>query len=136
MLIDTNVWSEIAKPRPEPRVSHWVALNFDACILSTIVQAEIVYGIVLAEDATRRAILQAFHDDLVLRIADRLLPFDTSAAVAFGSLRAKLKRSGELIGERDMLIAAHALALDVPLVTRDIGDMARTGAVIIDPWTA
>ncbi len=134
MLVDTNVWSELAKSRSDPRVSRWVALNFDACLLSAIVQGEMLYGIAGSRDETRRAALQAFHDDLVLRIADRLRPFDTPAAAAFGTLRARLQRSGTLIGERDMLIAAHALALDVPLVTRDVGDMERTGAIIIDPW--
>ncbi len=136
MLIDTNVWSELSRRSPDPKIVGWVKANFDACILSAIVQAEMQYGIAKADDGRRRNELRAFHDDLVSKIGDRLLPFDMPAAVAWGTLRATLHRAGKLIGERDMLIAAQALSLGVPLVTRNVGDMERTGAMIINPWRA
>lgn len=135
MLIDTNVWSELTKRRPEPSVTRWIANNFGICILSTVVQAEMQYGMAKTVDDRKRDELRTFHDDLVGRIGNRLLPFDTPAAIAWGKLRARLQRSGQLIGDLDMLIAAHALALGVPLVTRNVADMERTGAEIIDPWT-
>lgn len=134
MLIDTNVWSELSKPRPNAAVIEWMARNFEACILSTIVLAEIRYGIALATDGQRRDVLQTFHDDLIDKLCNRIVPFDDDAASAWGPLRARLKQTGALIGERDMLIAAHALALGVPLVTRNVADMERTGVVIINPW--
>ena len=133
VLIDTNVWSELPRPRPHPNVRAWLATNFGQCIFSAIVVAEIEYGIALAPDATARGRLQQFLDDLLIRLP--VAPFDDAAAQAWGPLRARLQQRGELIGERDMLIAAHALALQTPLVTRDVADMARTGARIINPWT-
>lgn len=134
MLIDTNVWSELSRPRPEPRVADWMRRHFGDCILSAIVLGEMRYGIALAEGA-RRTFLVAFHDDLLSRLDGRIAPFDDTAAAVWGPLRARLKLSGKLIGERDMFIAAHALALDVPLVTHNVGEMQRTGATIVDPWT-
>jgi predicted nucleic acid-binding protein len=135
VLVDANVWSELTRPRPEPQLSAWIGGHFGECLLSTIVLAEIRYGIALAPD-DRRAALRSFLDDLLLRLGDRVVDFDASAADAFGALRARLKVAGQLIGERDMLIAGHALSLGVPLVTRNVSDMARTGASIVNPLRA
>lgn len=132
MLIDTNVWSELSRPRPHERVSNWMRDHFAECVLSAIVLAEMRYGIALAEGAKRRD-LQTFLDDLLIRLPG-VANFDAAAAAAWGPLRAQLKQTGRLVNERDMLIAAHALALGIPLVTRNVADMARTGAAIINPW--
>ena len=134
MLIDTNVWSELTRPRPDARVLDWMSEHFGSCILSAIVLGEMRYGIALADDEERRRDLQSFHDGVLSRLENRIAPFDAAAAAIWGPLRAALKRACKLIGERDMLIAAHAIALKVPLVTRNLKDMGRTGAVIIDPW--
>ncbi len=134
MLIDTNVWSELSRPHPHPKVADWVRTNFKSCVLSTLVQAEILYGIEAAPDEARRAELQTFHDDLLFRIEGRLLPFDTSAAIAWSEMKDRLKRTGRLIADLDMMIAAQAIGAELPLVTRNVSDMARTSAVIIDPW--
>jgi toxin FitB len=133
VLIDTNVWSELSRPRPDPIVEAWVAKHSDDLMLSALVLAEMQYGIALA-DAPKRTELQAFVDAVLIRASGGIIPFDADAAQVWGPLRARLQRTGELIGERDMLIAAHAIALGVPLVTRDVSDMARTGATIINPW--
>ncbi|MDP3675818.1 MAG: PIN domain-containing protein [Novosphingobium sp.] len=133
MLIDTNVWSELSRPRPDASVSAWARLNFDKTILSAIVFGEIQYGIALAE-GNRRKELQAFLDELMLRLNGVVADFDDEAASVWGSLRARLKKAGNLFGERDMLIAAHALSLGTPLVTRNVSEMIRSGATVINPW--
>lgn len=133
MLIDTNVWSELSRKRPDEQVARWMREHFASCVLSSIVLGEILYGIALAEGARRRD-LQSFLDDLLNRLPNGIVDFDAGAAAAWGPLRARLKRTGQLIGERDMLIAAHALALDLPLVTRNADEMSRTGTNIINPW--
>jgi predicted nucleic acid-binding protein len=108
--------------------------HFESCMLSAIVLGEIQYGLALAEGSRRRD-LQSFLDDLLVRLSGGVADFDAAAAGAWGALRAQLRRTGQLIGERDMLIAAHALALGVPVVTRNAAEMARTGATIVNPWT-
>lgn len=135
MLIDTNVWSELSRPKPDAKVTRWFGEHLSACILSSIVFAEMQFGLAMAEGA-RRQQLEAFVADLLIRLPAGITDFDAAAARAWGPLRARLKRQGKLIGERDMLIAAHALSLDVPLVTRNVSEMARTGARIIDPWSS
>ena len=136
MLIDTNVWSELTRRRPAVNVLRWVEEHFSECLLSAIVLAEMRYGIALAEEGQRCSELQTFHDDLLAKLHRPIAPFDDNAAAAWGPLRAVLQRTGKLIAERDMLIAAHAISLEVPLVTRNVSDMARTGAIVIDPWQA
>ena len=136
MLIDTNVWGELSRPRPNPGVAAWMGENLDKCILSAIVFAEMQFGIAAAPDVLRRSNLAIFRDSILHKLDGVIAPFDAEAAIAWGPLRAKLKREGKLIGERDMLIAAHALSLRVPLVTRNVEEMARTGATLINPWTA
>ncbi|RIA36697.1 tRNA(fMet)-specific endonuclease VapC [Hephaestia caeni] len=133
MLIDTNVWSELTRKRPDAAVDAWMIRNFDRCMLSTIVLGEIRYGIALAQGARQRD-LQAFHDDVLVRLGSRIVDFDDSAAASWGQLRARLRRAGQLFGERDMLIAAHAMSLGVPLVTRNVAEMSQSGADIINPW--
>lgn len=133
VLIDANVWSELVRVRPDPNVAQWMRDNFDSCILSTIVLGEIRYGIELSEGA-RRQELEAFLNDVLIRLKTDIASFDEAAAHIWAPMRASLKRSGSLIGERDMLIAAQAMSLGVPLVTRNVSEMERTGAVIINPW--
>jgi len=133
VLIDTNVWSELSRPNPDPNVAEWVRANFDSCLLSAIVLGEIQYGIALAE-GTRRIELSGFLNDLVQRLGGEVLAFDNAAALTWGNLRARLKQSGKLFGERDMLIAAQALSLGIPVVTRNKSEMALSGASIINPW--
>jgi toxin FitB len=135
VLIDTNVWSELSRNQPDERVIGWMRANFDSCLLSALVLAEIRYGIELSE-GTRRRELMDFLDDLLWRLADKVINFDAVAAGAWAPLRAELKRTGNLICERDMLIAAHAISLGVPLVTRNVAEMRRTGASIINLWEA
>ncbi len=133
VLIDTNVWSELVRPRPDERVGSWMRDNFERAVMSAIVLGEIRYGIALASGERRRR-FQSFHDDLVVRLPGGVASFDDAAAAAWGALRARLKRAGQLIGERDMLIAGHALSLGLPVVTRNVSEMERTGVDIINPW--
>ena len=133
VLIDTNVWSELVRPRPNERVHAWMHEHFERAVMSAIVLGEIRYGIALASGEGRRR-FEAFHDALLIRLPDGVASFDAAAAAAWGELRARLKRSGQLIGERDMLIAGHALSLGLPVVTRNVSEMERTGVDIINPW--
>ena len=71
-------------------------------------------------------------DDLFLRVA--ILPWDSSAAQAYGELRAYLQREGQPMGNLDVMIAAHALALEVILVTNDKA-FSRIKRLKVEDWT-
>ena len=135
MLIDTNVWSELSRSRPEPKVFAFIARNSRRCVLSTIVLAEIEFGLAKDGDATRRRRLAGWLQDIRLRCGDRVLLPDDETAAVWGGLKARLEIAGTPIADMDLLIAAQAIAANVPLVTRNVADMERTGAEIINPWT-
>ena len=69
---------------------------------------------------------------LPLEVAD----FDQSAAVFYGEIRAYLESKGTLIGSMDMLIAAHALSLEVALVTNNTREFKRVPNLKIEDWMA
>ena len=134
VLIDTNVWSELTRPRPDPTVVEFLAAHDAELYLSTIVLAEIEFGIAKASDPIRADRLTRSRNDIVLRVAERILHPDFLTATVWGKLKAGLEKDGKPIADIDLLISAQAIAADFPLVTRNVGDMARTGARIINPW--
>ena len=134
VLIDTNVWSELTRARPEPKVSTFLVEHARRCFLSTIVLAEIEFGIAKASDPARRRCLIDWLDTILERCGDRVLMPDAVTATVWGKLKADLERKGEPIANLDLMIASQAIASAMPLVTRNTSDMARTGALIINPW--
>ena len=97
--------------------------------LSSITVAELHYGVEHSQYRERnRAALTQFL--LPFEIAD----FDPAAALAYGTVRADLEAKGLLIGAMDMLIAAHALALNVTLVTHNTGEFQRVGGLKVEDW--
>jgi len=84
--------------------------------ISTITEAEILYGLAKRPEATRlRAAVEALLESV------EILAWDSAAAAAYGALRARLTATGKSLSAMDMLIAAHAVATDAILVTRDAG---------------
>ena len=68
--------------------------------------------------------------------AERVLPFDREAAIAYGDLFAARRRAGRPSSTPDLMIAAIAHAKAASVVTRDIGDFEHCGVTVLDPWTA
>lgn len=134
MLIDTNVWSELARPRPDERVLRFMDENRRPCFLSTIVLCEIEYGIAKATDPAHRRRLLTWFDTIHIWCEDRILKPDQATAAIWGRLKASLQARGEGIADMDLLIASQAIAAGMPLVTRNLSDMERTGAIIVNPW--
>jgi len=102
---------------------------------TTICEAEIFYGLALMPRGRRRARLEQaltaiFEEDL----ADRILPFDSTAARAFASIAAKRRALGRPISEFDAQIAAIADSLGATLATRNVEDFAACGIKVISPW--
>lgn len=65
-----------------------------------------------------------------------VLPFDLECAASYGILRGILEHRGQLIGQMDMLIAAHALTLPATLVTHNVREFSRVPGLSIEDWTA
>lgn len=136
-LLDTNVISELMKPRPSRKVSAWIDGTAEALLhLSVLTIGEVRKGIdLLRDDDPRRAALQGWLDrDLRLRFAGRLLLFDDGVAERWGQLEALAKKRRLTLPTIDAQLAATALHHALTFVTRNTADIAPTGVPVFDPW--
>lgn len=136
LLLDTNVLSEVTKPRPDEGVMSWLhGLDEDRTFISVISIAEIRRGVALMDAGRRRDALDEWlTHDLPQRFEDRMTPVDGAVALVWGDLMALAKRSGRGLSSMDGLIAATAKAHQLTLATRNIRDFEDWGVEIIDPW--
>lgn len=132
-LLDTNVISELVKPRPHPRVTQWVDTADETSLyLSVLTLGEIRKGITALPDPRRRAALETWlHRDLRMRFEGRMLPIDLPVADRWGYLTGTAKSPLPVI---DTLLAATALHYNLTLVTRDTQAIAATGVSLLNPW--
>jgi len=138
ILVDTNVFSEVTKPKPNDRVADWLFAHRDETLLSTLVVAELTVGIRTTNGASKRALLFPWLARLIAAHEGRMCAFDLPSAQKWGEFAAKVLLSEQRVGSRqfDTLIAAQTLTLDVPLATRNVRDFEGTDVHLIDPWTA
>jgi tRNA(fMet)-specific endonuclease VapC len=128
-LLDTNIASyairgELAVRRRIEKVP------MAELAISAVTEGELLYGVARRPEATR---LQAVVNEFLLRVA--IQPWDSTAARHYGTLRATLESQGRPIGNLDMMIGAHALALGAVLVTNDQA-FSRIKGLKIENWAA
>jgi predicted nucleic acid-binding protein len=131
-LLDTNVVSEIQKPRPAAAVlTWWDSVSAAEVFLSVLTIGEIRQGIsrLAPRDPSRAARYEQWHDALLATFGDHIAPVDLAVAQLWGQLSAATPTA-----EVDGLIAATAMANGWTLVTRNVRHMARTGAPILNPF--
>ena len=128
-LLDTNIVIYTMKNRPRQEKSHFQKHEGEMCI-SAVTLGELVFGAEHSQQVERNlADIQA----LVARL--EVLPLDTKAAYHFGQVRAALYTIGQPIGPYDMLIAGHARASGLILVTNNINDFERVPGLLLENWT-
>jgi tRNA(fMet)-specific endonuclease VapC len=96
---------------------------------SIIVSAELKFGYLKKSSKRLEAVIEA------LLAAFEVAPWEAPADLAYARLRAQLERKGRLIGQNDMLIAAHALVLDAILVTDNDKEFSRVPGLRVENWT-
>ena len=136
-LLDTNVLSELRRPRPEPRVTAFISRQpLERLYVSDVTFAEIRFGIERQADVARRAELQ---DWLTHRIrplfAQRALPISEDVMLRWRLLVETGRKQGHTFSQPDLIIAATALHHGLTVVTRDRSDYDRTGVQVFNPWT-
>jgi toxin FitB len=134
-LIDTNVFSENAKPNPEAKVMEWLRAHESELYVSTITIGEIRRGIERLPDGKRKSQLRKWLQSLCDCLQGRILGFNTSTANVWGQLKAKWERDGMNVPSLDSQIAATASRHSLTLVTRNTSDFERTGIKILNPFS-
>lgn len=137
-LLDTCVISELVKKAPpDAGVVAWLEQqNEDRLFLSAITIGEIQAGISKLPDSSRKTQLLSWLDnDLRRRFLDRILAIDLEVALVWGSKRGELSQIGVTLPFADSLIAATALAHGMTVVTRNVWDLQRCGAITLNPWS-
>jgi tRNA(fMet)-specific endonuclease VapC len=127
-LLDTNAANALVR-RLQPfrlRSSH---IHWSAILISSVTSAEIHYGLAKRPEATRLAeLVKQFLRDVEIQ------PWSAELAPHYGTLRAALESSGITIAPLDLMIAAHALAIDATLISADKA-LAQIGIMKIEDWS-
>ena len=136
IILDTNVVSELLRANPAPTVEAWLAGQDGGDIyLTAISEAELRFGVaVLAKGKRREALAEAVNGMLQEDFRDRILPFDSVAALEYASIGAARRAAGRPISQFDCQLAAIARARSAAMATRNVGDFAGCGIEVIDPW--
>jgi tRNA(fMet)-specific endonuclease VapC len=127
-LLDTNTVSFIIKGNLRVR-QRLVQVPMDQIAISVVTEAELRFGLARLPGATR---LRIGVEEFLLRT--EILPWNSEAAKRYADLRATLERTGASLGNLDMLIAAHALAIRAVLVSNDRA-FTRVKGLRVEDWT-
>lgn len=130
LLLDTNICIYIIKQKPASVLQRFLEYQIGDIGISSITLAELRYGV--AKSAYREKNSKALNQFI---IPLEVVSYDESAAQAYGDIRASLEKAGTPIGSMDMLIAAHAVSLGIPLVTNNTREFLRIPTLILIDWT-
>lgn len=127
-MLDTNIVSELVR-RPGGEIARRAAaLEPGSMAVSIVVASELRYG------AERRGSMRLSRQLETVLSAFETRPLEEPADRHYGTIRAELERIGRPIGHNDLLIAAHAKALEVTLVTRNVGEFNRVSGLTVEDW--
>jgi tRNA(fMet)-specific endonuclease VapC len=128
-LLDTNILSELIK-RPNGLTAGKIALlaDEDSCCTNVIVACELRYGVLKKGSPALTEKVNQLLETLPV------LPLTPNIAEHYARLRVLLELAGTPIGSNDLLIAAHAVALDLVLVTGNIKEFSRIPHLLVENW--
>lgn len=135
-LLDTNIVSELRRPKPEPRVLGFIAAKpLDDLYLSEVTMAEIRFGIERVPDPLKRAEIASWLDH-VLRpmFGGRVLSITEEIILRWRLMVEAGRQRGHTYSQPDLFIAATASVHGLTVVTRNVGDFAETGVALVNPW--
>ena len=127
-MLDTNTVSFLLRQHPSVTKRVIEVPMAELCI-SVVTEAEMLFGLAKRPEAKR---LQRAVNEFLLRV--EILPWNSVAAACYGTQRAELERRGKIIAPLDLMIASHALSLDLVLVTND-GGFEQMEGLVVEDWT-
>lgn len=131
LMLDTNICIYIIKQQPVDVLKRFLEYQIGDIGISSITLSELRYGVAKSTHQEKNA---KALDEFIIPL--EVVSFDEEAAHVYGDIRATLEKAGTPIGAMDMLIAAHAVSLGIPLVTNNIREFVRIPALNIVDWTA
>ncbi len=136
LLLDTNILSELRRPRPEPKVLAFIAvLPLDRLHVSVVTLAEIRFGIELVSDAALRADLNDWLTTTIRPMFDqRVLPITEDIMLRWPLLVEEGRKTGHTFSQPDLIIAATAAHHGMTVVTRDRSQYDKARVPVINPW--
>jgi toxin FitB len=137
-LLDTNIISELRRPRPEARVVAFVSAQpLEDLHISAVTLAEIRFGIELLDNAGRRAELNEWLAHKVRPMfAQRVLPVTEEVMFKWRLLVEEGRKTGHTFSQPDLIIAATALEYDLTVVSHDTADYEKARVPVTNPWSA
>lgn len=138
IILDTNVASELIDDRPQLEVVDWWRRQAIAeAYVTAITEMELRYGVAILPEGRNRSRLSRQVDDLLdVEFGNRILPFDSEAARAYAVISSHRRSIGRVVGQSDTQIAAIALARNMAVATRNVGDFTDCGVELINPWSS
>lgn len=128
-LLDTNICIYIAKQKPVSVLNKFEQLKTGSVGMSIITYGELLYGAYKSQSFKKTT---DFLEELASLIPPLPLPTDT--AKHYGEVRSKLEKQGKPIGNNDLWIASHALAMKLTLVTNNMKEFSRIAKLKLENW--
>jgi tRNA(fMet)-specific endonuclease VapC len=128
-LLDTDICIHLIRRRSDALLVRLRSFETGELALSTITVAELHYGVAKSRDPEQNSVaLAAFLSPFDVQ------PFTDAAASVYGHIRSDLESRGKPLGSLDMLLAAHAMALQVPIVTHNTREFRRVSGLDAEDW--
>ncbi len=129
LMLDTNICIAIIKQKSKDILQKFGAYQVGDICISSVTLAELRYGVAKSEFQEKN---QAALDEFILPL--EVVSFDETAALYYGTLRATLEKLGTPIGSLDTMIGAHALSLNLTLVTNNTKEFNRIPSLKVIDW--
>lgn len=130
-MLDTNICIGLIRHKPKKLIERLTNHEPGMIGVSTITVAELAYG---AQKSIRVEQNMTALEQFLLPI--EIVEFDHNASMVYGFIRAALERDGCTVGSMDLFIGAHALSLDVVLVTNNVNEFQRIPKLKVEDWMA
>jgi tRNA(fMet)-specific endonuclease VapC len=127
-LLDTNIVIYVLKRRPQ-QVLEIFNTNASRMAISSITLSELIYGAEKSPNVDKN--LEAV-EEFISHL--EVLSYDAKASQHYGQIKASLEKKGEIIGENDIHIAAHAISQGLILVTNNLREFKRVPNLALENW--
>jgi toxin FitB len=136
IVLDTNVISELSRPKPAPDVIEWLDRQPRSSIWTTSITVfEVRFGLQLLPKSKRRLLLTSAFEGVIESMEHRIVSFDAAAASETATLMASRQQRGKPGDLRDSMIAGIVLAHHATLATRNTSHFEDLSFEVVNPWT-